>query len=587
MRVLLAIVIFFSSLFSLGMSGQNFLPADEAFKISAKATQSDVVVSIKLADKIHIYDDELKFTLVKPTKKDLTKLASKPAPHKDAMGSLVYDKSFDAKIPLSKIGEKNFTIKVDLMGCSDKGLCYPPISKSFDLKVTGTNKTENKISTNSSQKPQSEESQIVDTLKHGSLWTILAMFFGFGLLLSLTPCIFPMIPILSSIIVSSSKGKELTVGRGLFLSVIYILAMSVAYTIAGVVAGLFGAEFNIQAAMQNPYVLIAFALIFVALAFSMFGYYEIQLPQSLQTKLSNTSNKAGDKGGLIGVAIMGFLSALIVGPCVAPALAGALVYIGQTGDALLGGAALFVMSLGMGVPLLFVGAGAGKFMPKPGGWMTKVSEVFGVVMLALAIWMLDRILEPTTVMFLWAFLLIGTGIFFGALEAQEYKGAKKIFKVITVILLLLGIFELIGAVSKATNPLNPFEKFTSSSASIKIDEPTFKVIKSESELENIIQSSTKPIMIDFSAKWCVSCKELEENTFKNPQVSNLMKNFTLLRIDITDNTEFDKKMLKKFGVVGPPAIIFYKNKKELKDKKIIGYKPPKVFEPVLKEILRR
>ena len=582
MRVLFILFLFLSSLFSLGLSGQNFLPADQAFKISSKVVNSDVVVSIKLADKIHIYDDELKFAITKPVQKDLTKDAIKPAPHKDSMGSMVYNKSFETKIPLSKINQKNFTLKVSLMGCSDKGLCYPPVTKTFDLKADVVNTA--KVS-KTNKKPLSEEGKIVDTLKHGSLMSILGMFFGFGLLLSLTPCIFPMIPILSSIIVSSSKGKEITLGRGLFLSVIYILSMSVAYTVAGVIAGLFGAEFNIQAAMQNPYVLIVFALIFVALAFSMFGYYEIQLPQSLQTKLSNTSNKAGDKGGLIGVAIMGFLSALIVGPCVAPALAGALVYIGQTGDAVLGGAALFVMSLGMGVPLLFVGAGAGKFMPKPGGWMTKVSQIFGVVMLALAIWMLDRILEPTTVMFLWAFLLIGTGIFFGALEAQQHTGAKKIFKVITVVLLLLGIFELIGAVSKATNPLNPFERFTTTKSSLDIKKSDFTVIKDEKELEKIIKTSKKPVMIDFSAKWCVSCKELEENTFKNPQVSKLMENFKLLRIDITDNTEFDKKMLTKFNLVGPPAVIFYKDGEEVMAQKIIGYKPPEVFIPVLKNIL--
>ena len=584
MRILTVLFIFFSSLFSLGMSGGNFLPADQAFKIDAKVINKNVEVSINLADQIHIYNEELKFSLTKPTKKDLTKFAIKPTPHKDAMGSLVYDKSFTAKIPLSKIGEKEFTLKVDLMGCSDKGLCYPPVTKSFDLKADIAKNSEN--TTTMTKQAQSEESKIVDTLKNGSVLSILAMFFGFGLLLSLTPCIFPMIPILSSIIVSSSKDKEMNLGRGIFLSIVYILSMSVAYTIAGVIAGLFGAEFNIQAAMQNPYVLVTFALIFVALAFSMFGYYEIQLPQSLQTKLSNTSNKAGDKGGILGVAIMGFLSALIVGPCVAPALAGALVYIGQTGDALLGGAALFVMSLGMGMPLLLVGAGAGKFMPKPGGWMTKVSQVFGVVMLALAIWMLDRILDPSMTMFLWAFLLIGTGVFFGALEEQKHSGAKRIFKVITIILLLLGIFELVGAVSGAKNPLKPFEMFTNSASVVK-KEPVFKVIKSESELENIIKSSQKPVMLDFSAKWCVSCKELEEITFKDPKVASLMERFTLLRIDITDNTDFDKNMLTKFNLVGPPAVIFFKNGVELKEKKIIGYKPPKFFEPVLKQILGR
>ncbi len=565
MKYLLSLLLFFSSLFALGQSGGSFLPADEAFKISSKVKGENVIVTIKLADKIHIYDEELKFKVVKPIKLDLTKDAIKPKAHKDSMGSLVYDQDIVIKLPLSKINQKNFTLKVNLMGCSDKGLCYPPFSKTFDLKANLSSKK------NAEKKELSEEGKIVDTLKHGSLLTILGLFFGFGLLLSLTPCIFPMIPILSSIIVNSSKGKEITMGRGIFLSLVYILAMSVAYTIAGVIAGLFGAEFNIQAAMQNPIVLIIFALIFVALAFSMFGYYEIQLPQSLQTKLSSKSNKAGDKGGVFGVAIMGFLSALIVGPCVAPALAGALVYIGQTGDALLGGVALFVMSLGMGMPLLLVGAGAGKFMPKPGGWMTKVSQIFGVVMLGLAIWMIDRIIPPMVTMCLWAGLLIGSGAIF-------FKNSKNtIAKAISFIVLALGVLVLFGAIRGATNPLKPLEIPQKS-------ELNFYTIKNGKELDGIIKTSKKPILIDFTAKWCVSCKEFEEITFKDKKVIELMKKFKLLRVDITKNTPEDKKLLKRFELVGPPAIIFFKNRVELKNKKVVGYKEPKVFIKVLEGI---
>jgi thiol:disulfide interchange protein DsbD len=323
--------------------------------------------------------------------------------------------------------------------------------------------------------------------------------------------------------------------------------------------------------MQNPFVLIIFALIFVALAFSMFGYYEIQLPQSLQTKLSSKSNEAGDRGGLLGVAIMGFLSALIVGPCVAPALAGALVYIGQSGDALLGGLALFVMSLGMGMPLLLVGAGAGKFMPKPGGWMTKVSQIFGVVMLGLAIWMIDRIIPPTITMYLWAGLLVGSGAIF-------FKNTKNsIGKLISIVVFALGVLLLFGAIKGATNPLKPLE-FSHKS------ELNFHTIKSEKELDSIILSSKKPVLVDFTAKWCVSCKEFEEITFRDKKVIDLMKNFKLLRVDITKNTPEDKKLLKRFELVGPPAIIFFKNGKELKNKKVVGYKEPKVFAPILEGI---
>jgi len=427
------------------------------------------------------------------------------------------------------------------------------------------------------------EGDIVDTLKHGSLLKVLSLFFGFGLLLALTPCIFPMIPILSSIIVSASKEKKMSVGRGVFLSVVYVLSMSIAYTLAGVLAGLFGA--NIQTAMQNSYVLIGFSTLFIALAFSMFGFFEIQLPARLQNRLNSHSNSARDKGGIIGVAIMGFLSALIVGPCVAPALAGALVYIGQSGDALLGGAALFVMSIGMGMPLLLIGAGAGKFMPQPGGWMTRISEIFGVIMLAIAIWMLDRVLDSTVMMFLWAMLLIGSGIYAGALEPfKDADKAIKFFRVFAFVLLTFGVFELVGAVSGATNPLDPFEKFTSGKVAVD-DKISFKLVRDEAELMSIVNSSTKPVMIDFTAKWCASCKELEHITFADEKVKTLMKQFTLLKVDISDNSDADKQLLQKFTLFGPPALIFYKDKKELKEQKIIGYQPPEVVAPKLEKIL--
>ena len=367
----------------------------------------------------------------------------------------------------------------------------------------------------------------------------------------------------------------MSASRGLFLSIVYVLAMSLAYTIAGVLAGLFGA--NLQAILQDPVVIIIFAGIFVALAFSMFGYYEIGLPASWQTRLNKTSEEGSKKGGIAGVAIMGFLSALIVGPCVAPPLAGALIYIGQTGDAILGGAALFVMSLGMGLPLLLVGLGAGKYMPKPGGWMEQVSKVFGIVMLAIALWMLERIISDTAFIYASAILLIGTGVYLKAFE-------HIIAKTITTVIFIYGVLLFVGAVSGATNVLDPLEKLKGGATATvaKKDKFDWQYVKTVKELEKIVKSSNKPVMVDFWATWCVSCKELDNITFKNQAVIKELGKYKLVKVDVTKNTEDDKALMKKFNLFGPPALIFYENGKELKKKRIVGYKPPKEFLEIVK-----
>jgi thiol:disulfide interchange protein DsbD len=618
--LLLLLIIFNFSIFAFDQSG--ILKPEEAFKATAVKSKDSIHTTIKLAPEIYIYDEMLKYTITEPKEINLDKLIKRPKPENFHDFIVHRGKDVVVDIPLSlikeKVGDGTFTLKINYQGCSEKGLCYQPLSKTFKFDTATTSNLNSdkknvwKVSGSSEDKKtskdpeikkkeqriettegvvESEEDQIVNTLKSGSISTILALFFGFGLLLALTPCIFPMIPILSSIIVSQSgDGKEkMSATRGLFLSLVYVLAMSIAYTVAGVLAGLFGA--NIQTAMQNPWVISIFALVFVALAFSMFGYYEIQLPRTLQNKISKTSDEAKGSGGLLGVAIMGFLSALIVGPCVAPALAGALVYIGQTGDALLGGAALFVMSLGMGVPLLIVGAGAGKFMPKPGGWMTLVSQIFGVVMLAIAIWMLSRIIPGSISLFLWALLFIGSGVYAGAFETfpQGISGAKKLIKVFAIMLTLIGAIMLIGSFSGATNPLNPLEKF---GACTPIGESQkkveFKIVKTVAELENEIKNSNKRVLIDFSADWCASCKELEHITFPDPTVSSLMSKFKLLRVDVTKNSDTDKELLKKYNIFGPPAIIFYDaSGNELKNFKTIGYKPPEVFAKTLNQVLAK
>ena len=573
-KILLFLLVFVYS-FSLELA-PKILEPEEAFKPYFTKKENSLNFKLVLGDSIYLYDDKLKVFISKPEKIEITKELNIPKPV-NYEEFVVHFTNMDIEIPYSllksKIDTNKYEIEVKFQGCSKAGLCYAPMSEKFILDFA-TNEVKKEIVVKEEKKEElttnlSETDSIANSLKDGSALLVIATFFGFGLLLSLTPCVFPMIPILSSIIVGASKNEKMTSSRGFILSLVYVLSMSVAYTIAGVIAGIFGA--NLQVALQNPYVLVTFALVFVALAFSMFGYYEIKLPDSLQTRL-NKSTDGKEKQGLMGIAIMGFLSALIVGPCVAPPLAGALVYIGQTGDAVLGGLALFVMSLGMGMPLLIIGAGAGKFMPKPGGWMEGITRIFGIVMLGVAIWLLDRVLNPTVIMFLWSFLLLGSAIYL-----KMYRHI--LTQLITLVVFLLGVVLFVGAISGATNPLKPLEKFTQGVAvqisSMKLD---FKKIKNIEELNQAIKESDKPIMLDFWASWCVSCKELEEITFKDEEVIKKLQGFILLKADVSENNDDDIALQKMFGVVGPPALIFWdKDKNEVKASRIVGYKNPKEF----------
>lgn len=562
-KILLLLILFIYS-FSLEL-GNKVLEPEEAFKVKFIKNEDSLNIKFELGKDIYLYDDKLQINILKPQKIEITKELNIPKPV-NYEEFIVHFDDLNLTIPYnllkSKVDSKEFEIELKFQGCSKAGLCYAPMSQK-QILVLNTN-IQDGVSTNIN-----ETDSIANSLKEKNLLLVLLTFFGFGLLLSLTPCVFPMIPILSSIIVGASKNETMTASRGFFLSLVYVLSMSVAYTIAGVIAGIFGA--NLQVALQNPYVLVIFALIFVALAFSMFGYFEIRLPQAIQNRVNKTTD-GKEKQGILGIAIMGFLSALIVGPCVAPPLAGALVYIGQTGDAILGGLALFVMSLGMGVPLLLIGLGAGKFMPKPGGWMESITRIFGIVMLGVAIWLLDRVLDATIIIYLWALLLLGSAIY---LKIYQHI----LTQLITVVIFILGVVLFVGAISGATNPLNPLEKFTSSKMTQVSDEKLiFKKIKNIQELELAIKNSNKPVMLDFWASWCVSCKELEEITFQDEQVINKLQEFTLLKADVTENNDEDKALQKKFGVVGPPALIFWdKDKNEIQASRIIGYKNPKDF----------
>ncbi len=584
--------------FASALQQQKFLSPDEAFQVTAERKGDAIETTLKMAEKIHIYEDSLHYQIVSPLKKELR--VSKPAPQA-LDGEKIYQGTLKVTIPLSEIErvvKGDFTLEIAFQGCSDAGICYQPIAKQFHFKgrtqTTATTPPTTPKATVSQKGfvgkigdalKEGNASRIADLLSSESSLFIIILFFLFGVFLSLTPCIFPMIPILSSIIVSQQKGEEKpSVAKAFFTSLVYVLAMALTYTVVGVVAGLVGAD--IQTAMQNPWVLTAFAMMFVALAFSLFGYFEIGLPASWQSRLNRVSDEAGAKGGVVGTAIMGLLSALIVGPCVAPPLAGAVLFISHTGDAILGGTALFVMSLGMGLPLLLVGIGAGKFMPKPGGWMTAVSQAFGVMMLALAIFMLSRVLPDGVTMMLWSMLFIGTALYMGVFESRAGEGAMKLFRLVAMLFLLYGASLFVGALSGAESMLRPFERFTAPKGAVAVagSEQNHRGY-SIARLLKEVQASDKPVVVDFGKSSCTACKELEEITFPDPKVKEQLKKFKFIKVDVTDNTEAERALLKKYELFGTPNIIFFdKNGNYMPERSLTGFIAPEDMAKHLKSI---
>jgi thioredoxin:protein disulfide reductase len=560
MRLLLVL------LFSLQAWGAGFLQPEEAFKPTIETVKPDVIgIEISLGENIYLYAEKLKVEDADP--KDGIDFASvSMAEAVDHEGERAYESSPAIRIQLSKSkelsGTQSVAIKLSYQGCSSAGLCYEPVETTLEIPIkTEAITQQSQPSTSILKAPAveasgievepseeaavseaSETDQIAQVIEGGSLWFIVLSFFGFGLLLALTPCVFPMIPIISSVIVSQGG---IGTKRAFWLSVVYVLSMAFAYTIAGVLAGLFGA--NLQAAFQTPWIITLFALIFVVLAMSMFDLFELQIPNAIQAKITKIS---GNRGGVIGVAIMGFLSALIVGPCVAAPLAGALIYIGQTGDALLGGVALFALSIGMGLPLIAIGTSAGKFMPRPGMWMDTVKSIFGVMLIGVSIWMISRIVDENISMMLWGALAVFVAINIGALEpirgrCIRCQRANK--KAVGIIILLYGMSLLLGGMSGAKDPLHPLDPFLpNKTAAVSASEhATFETITSIEELEAILaENKGKKVLVDFYADWCSACKELEEKTFSDEEVKEAMDSYVLVKVDLTSNDDAAKMISK-------------------------------------------
>ncbi len=616
--VLVILIILTWAMISPAQADEDYLAPEAAFKFSARMADAKTAeVTYAIADGYYMYRERFHFsaegaTLGEPQiPKGIIKFD--PTFQKDVE---IYHNSITVPIPVEATGP--FTLIVTGQGCADRGLCYPPLEHRITLSPVGAVAgskllgamaaakgavsgldTPNAASANSDV-PNNEQRTLADakalsaistdnnasdsdvghiesSLKGGKLLVIMPLFFLLGLGLAFTPCVLPMVPILSSIIVGDSAQQTSGAAsrrRGFMLSVAYALGMAIIYTALGVAAGLAGE--GLAAMLQNPWVLSAFALLMVLMALSMFDVYQLQLPASMQTKLSQASDKQS-AGKLAGVFVMGALSALIVGPCVAAPLAGALVYISQTRDVVIGGSALFAMAVGMSVPLLLVGISAGTLLPRAGAWMNAVKRFFGVLMLGVAIWMISPVISPVVHMLLWAALGIGYGAYL-----LWNKPSGWLAKALGLVFMILGLLQLVGVATGGRDVANPLGQLTGK----QLAHTEFVRVKSVAELDAALaQTNGKPALLDFYADWCVSCKEMEKFTFIDPRVQSRFANMVLLQIDVTANNEDDKAMLKRFNLFGPPGIILFdKQGKEISGSRVIGYQNADKFVQSLRAL---
>ena len=588
-----------------GLADDEVLPVDEAFMFNAEVKDNTIQAIWVIADGHYLYNNKFKFAIDNQNIKIGDYIVPKGEIKQDEyFGEMeISHQQVVVNLPLvvKDKSASSFNLTVDYQGCSEQGICYPPTTRTVALTLSGATATPPPtiINTDNAQTTVatvadksnnlSEQDKIAQTLANSNFFWIVVVFFGFGLALSLTPCVFPMIPILSGIIVG--QGANLSTKKAFLLSLVYVIAMAITYSIAGVLAAVFGA--NLQAALQNIWVISAFSVVFVLLSLSMFGFYEMQMPASLQNRLTQVSNNQ-QSGTLIGVAIMGFLSALIVGPCVAAPLAGALIYIGQTGDAVLGFVSLFALSIGMGVPLIIIGTSAGKLLPRAGGWMNVTKAVFGILLLAVAIWMLERVLPAQVTLLLWAALLIVPAIYLHALDPlnPDSTGWQKFWKGIGVLMLLYGALLVVGVSAGGDSLLQPLSALKVSQSVTSNEtksEFAFIRVKSIADVEQQIKQANqqgKTVMLDFYADWCVSCKELEHLTFSDATVQRTLAKMVLIQANVTANDAVDKALLKHFSLIGPPSLLFFdKQGQQQKAYQLVGFKPADEFNAHVKKFL--
>ncbi len=585
------------------------LPPEQAFRFSARMLDAQtLIVRYDIARGYYLYRDKFQFTGERgPTLGEARYPAGKVKDDEFFGKVETYRDRVEIRVPVAAGGpaETVLAFKATSQGCADMGLCYPPKEDRAEVKLVAGSTPPGAAPVAPGATPflaplgpspaaavpgESEDGQIARLLAGGSFWVVVATFFGFGLALAFTPCMLPMIPILSGIVVG--QGQGVTRGRAFALSMAYVLGMAVTYAAAGVAAGLSGAM--LSAALQNAWVLGAFAAVFVALALSMFGLYELQLPSGVQSWLAERSNHM--RGGhLAGVFVMGVVSALIVGPCVAPPLAGALLFIAERGEVALGGSALFAMALGMGTPLVGVGVSAGHLTVKTGPWMQSVRNFFGVMLLGLAIWIVSPVVSAVVHMVAWGILLTVSAIYLHALDPLPAgaSGYRKLWKGVGVVALLTGAALLIGALAGGRDVLQPLSGIRLVEAGVRTggaaaEHVRFERVANLDELQAKLQAAGgRPVILDFYADWCVSCKEMERFTFTDARVRKRMDEFVLLQADVTANGPNDAALLKRFSLFGPPGIIFFdRNGQEVRGLRVIGFQPAERFASTLDLALR-
>jgi len=608
-------------------AADDFLPPEQAFQFSARPHDAkSVAVTFAIAPNYYLYREQFKFAAQGAT------LGAPAIP----TGKVKFDETFQKDVetyrnaitivvPVEQAGAE-FRLVVTSQGCADAGLCYPPMESAAVIGLTGfggagTARVESpggpagptlaSATTSSAQTtPLGESSAIDAVLRGGSFWPIVGAFFIAGLLLSLTPCVLPMLPIVSSIIVGQAESPSepalagaggnasaggaggVSRGRGFALAASYSFGMAIVYTAFGVAAGLAGE--GLAAALQNPWVLGVFALGLVALSLSMFGVYNLQLPSSLTSRFTSAAEKL-PAGRVAGVCAMGGVSALIVSPCVAAPLAGALLYLSQTRDVWLGGTALFSLAAGMSVPLLLVGASAGALLPRAGAWMVEVKAAFGVLLLGVALWTVQPVLPGPLALALWGLLALFAAAMLvhraRTIAASEPAPAGATSaprlgwrQAIATLLGLVGVLQVVGAASGATDPLQPLARFSAQSGlEASPGMPRFQAVRSVAELDALLQSAGKPVMLDFYADWCVSCKEMERFTFTDAAVQKKLAGALLLKADVTANNAQDRELLKRFNLFGPPGTIFFDaSGKEIRAARLIGYQNSRGFLDTLK-----
>lgn len=556
---------FFDSRPSSTLGGLNnstdFLPVREAFRLSViDTTPERVKLRFVAAEGYYLYRHRFQFeTSDAEVAIAEAKLPAGEQKTDDYFGEVeVYYGVLDVELPVQNPDARPFTLQVSYQGCADKGLCYPPETESLDIGGTPASSA---LSASSTTGTAGEDSSLS--------WRSVALFFLAGLGLTFTPCVLPMLPILSGVVLRGQIGGM----RSFLLSLAYVLPMAGGFALLGALMGVFGAELNLQARLQSPWVLVPFALFFIAFAMAMFGLFELRLPQAMGYRLERIAGKA--KGGsFMGAALLGTVSSLLVSPCVSAPLAGALLYISASGDALGGGLKLFALGLGMGTPLILFAVGGGALLPKSGPWMIAVRNVFGVMLLAVAVWMLERVLAGPLALALWGLLAAGTALFLGTLEFSQKTARQKLAQLLGLALLVYALTTWVGALQGGSDPLRPLPRSTQAAGSATSEAENWHTVSTPADLDRALSAARaagEPLMLDWYADWCISCKVIEREVFAAPDIAPRLSDYRLIRFDITESNSEQRALLDRYKLFGPPAVLFFDRAgQELADIRVVG-----------------